>query len=45
MDSNVRLMWPEGTKFWNKVTVSALEAMEKETDKFRNGIYKINSGD
>lgn len=45
MDFNVRLMWLEGIKFWNKVIVLVLEVMEKEIDKFRNGIYKINFGD
>lgn len=34
-----------GTKFWDKIIVSALEAIKKEVDKFRNGICKINPGD
>lgn len=45
VDSNVRLVWLVGSKFWEKIIVSALEAIKKEVDKFRNGIYKINPGD
>lgn len=45
VDSNVRLVWLVETKFGDNIIMSALEAIKKEVDKFRNGIYNINPAD
>ena len=41
VDSNVRLVWLQGTKFWDKIIVSALEAIKKEVDKLKMGFIKL----